>query len=131
MPIYEYKCKDCGRKISVFWRSLSEVGRKLPRCSRCGSNELVRLVSRVAVLHSEESQLESMADPSAFGDLDENDPKSIGRWMRRMSREMGEDLGDEFGEVVDRLEAGDSPEDIEASMPEMGGGDSADSLDDF
>jgi hypothetical protein len=88
-------------------------------------------VSRVAVLHSEESQLEAMADPSAFGDLDENDPKSIGRWMRKMGQEMGEDLGDDFGEVVDRLEAGDSPEDIEASMPELGSGDSADSFDDF
>jgi hypothetical protein len=42
-----------------------------------------------------ESQMESMADPSTFGDLDENDPKSIGRWMRKMSREMGEDLGDD------------------------------------
>jgi Flp pilus assembly protein TadB len=38
-----------------------------------------------------------------------------------MSGEMGEDLGAEFNEVVDRLEAGESPEEIEKSMPEMAG----------
>ena len=131
MPIYEYRCKECSRRLSILWRSLSEIGTKSPRCSRCGSYDLTRLVSRVAVLHSEESQMEAMADPSAFGDLDENDPRSVGRWMRKMGQEMGEDLGDEFGEVVDRLEAGDSPDDIEASMPELGGGDSGDSFDGF
>jgi Flp pilus assembly protein TadB len=44
--------------------------------------------------------------------------------MRKMSQEMGEDLGDEFGEVVDRLESGESPDSIEESMPELSeGGD--------
>jgi len=70
----------------------------------------------VAVIRSEESRLESMADPSKFGDLDENDPRSIGRWMKRMGQELGEDLGDEFNEMVDRLEAGESPEEIESSL---------------
>jgi hypothetical protein len=76
----------------------------------------------VAVLKSEESRLESLADPSQFTDLDERDPKSVARWMRKMSQTMGEDLGDEFKEVVDRLEAGESPESIEQSMPDVGGG---------
>jgi Flp pilus assembly protein TadB len=53
--------------------------------------------------------------------LDEDDPKSMARWMRRMSREVGEDLGPEFDEVVGRLEAGESPEDIEAALPDLGG----------
>jgi len=130
MPIYEYRCQDCGRRVSILWRSFSEIGTRTPRCSRCGSHNLNRLVSRVSVLHSEEHQLESFADPTKFGDLDEDDPKSIGRWMRKMSREMGEDLVGEFNEVVDRLEAGENPEDIEASMPEIGS-DSGDDLEVF
>jgi Flp pilus assembly protein TadB len=40
--------------------------------------------------------------------------------MRKMSREMGEDLGPEFNEIVGRLEAGEDPEEIEESMPELG-----------
>jgi hypothetical protein len=56
-----------------------------------------------------------------LADLDENDPQSMARWMRRMSQETGEDLGPEFDEVIDRLEAGENPEDIEAAMPDLGG----------
>jgi hypothetical protein len=55
--------------------------------------------------------------------LDEEDPRSLGRYMRKMSKEMGEDLGDEFDEVVGRLESGESPESIEDSMPDLGAGD--------
>jgi Flp pilus assembly protein TadB len=61
-----------------------------------------------------------MADDMDFGDLDENDPRSVGRWMKKMSAEMGEDLGDEFHEAVDRLESGQSMEEVEKAMPDLG-----------
>jgi putative FmdB family regulatory protein len=121
MPIYEYGCYDCRKRVNVFFRSFSEAETKIAACPRCGGANLKRLISRVAVLRSEESRLESMADPGNLAGLDENDPKSIARWMRKMSSEMGEDLGGEFNEVIDRLEAGEDPESIEASMPELGG----------
>jgi len=73
------------------------------------------------VVRSEENRLDSLADPTNFAGLDENDPKSIGRWMRKMGNEMGEDMGSEFTEMVDRLEAGEDPESIEKSMPDLGG----------
>ena len=117
MPIYEYRCQNCGRKLSVFWRSRADV--KPPTCRRCGSDNVLRLISRVRVARSEESHLEDVADDAMLADLDENDPRSIGRWMRKMSQEMGEDLGPEFDEIVGRLEAGEDPEEIEKSMPEL------------
>jgi len=121
LPIYEYRCNDCRRRVSVFWRSFSEIGVTRPSCPRCGSENLTRLVSRVAVVRSEESRLDDLADPSSLAGLDENDPKSMARWMRKMSQEMGEDLGPEFGEVIDRLESGQSPEEIEEAIPDLGG----------
>ena len=121
MPIYEYRCHNCGRKVSIFWPTFSSINEETPRCPRCGSENLTRLISRVAVVRSEEARLEALADPSNLAGLDENDPRSIARWMKRMSAEIGEDLGDEFNEVIDRLEAGQSPEEIEKEMPELGG----------
>ncbi len=121
MPIYEYRCHSCGRRVSLLWRSFSEAERGTPICPRCGSRELTRLVSRVSTVRSEESRLDDLTDPSFLADLDENDPRSIGRWMRKMSQELGEDLGDELNEVVERLEAGESPEEIEKAMPELSG----------
>jgi putative FmdB family regulatory protein len=122
VPIYEYRCTGCQRRVSIWWKTFSEAADGQPVCPRCGATELSRLMSRVAVLRSEEFRQDDIADISAFGDLDENDPRSIGRWMRRMSTEMGEDLDPEMGEVVGRLEAGESPESIEESMPEIGAG---------
>lgn len=121
MPIYEYYCLDCRRRVSIFWRSMGMATSASPICPRCGSAHLERLISRVSVVRSEESRLESMMDADFLSDLDENDPRSLARFMRRMSDELGEDLGDEFEEVVDRLEAGESPEEIEKSMPELAG----------
>jgi len=124
MPIYEYRCQDCGRKLSVFWRSRTDV--KTPSCRRCGSENMIRLISRVRVVRGEDSRLDDLTDDAMLTDLDENDPRSLGRWMRKMSQEMGEDLPPEFDEVVGRLEAGEDPEEIEKSMPElsdMGGSD--------
>jgi len=121
MPIYEYMCHDCQRRVSLLWRSFADAQSRTPICPRCGGQHLTRLISRVAVLRSEESRLEDLADPSALDGLDENDPKSLARFMRKMADETGEDLGPEFEEVIGRLEAGEDPESIEKAMPELGG----------
>jgi putative FmdB family regulatory protein len=118
MPIYEYRCQDCRRRVSLFFRSYTSTTGEAA-CPRCGGTHLTRLISKVSVIRSEDSRLDDLSDPSMLGDLDENDPKSLGRWMRKMSAEVGEDMPQEFDEVVDRLESGQSPEEIEASMPEL------------
>lgn len=120
MPIYEYRCSDCRRRVSIFFRSFSDIEDE-PACPRCAGTNLTRLISRVAVLRSEDSRLDDLADPSMMDGLDEDDPKSIARWMRKMSAETGEEMPSEFDEVVDRLESGQSPEQIEESMPDLGG----------
>ena len=77
-------------------------------------------MTKVRIAKSEESRMDSMAnDFSGFEGL-ENDPQAMGRMMRKMGKEMGEELPPEFDEVVDRLESGQSPEDIESSIPELG-----------
>jgi hypothetical protein len=82
--------------------------------------------------------MENLADPSSLEGL-EDDPKALGQMMRKMKHEMGsemdEDIGPEFDEVVDRLEKGQSPEEIEQALPglaEPGGpGGGLDGGDDF
>lgn len=120
MPIYEYRCSACHERVSILVRSISKMQMTTPRCPHCGSQDLRRLISRVAVVRSEEARLESLADMSTLSDIDENNPRTIGRWIRRMSAEMGENLSAEFAEVADRLEAGQTPEEIESTMPELG-----------
>jgi hypothetical protein len=55
-------------------------------------------------------------------DLDENDPRSMARALRRMADELGEDLGPEFNEAIARLEAGEDPDKVERDLEESGFG---------
>jgi putative FmdB family regulatory protein len=105
MPIYEYECNRCHRRSSVLTLRVSEKAK--PVCVKCGSTAMRRLMSRFATPRSEEARMDAMADPANFGDLDESDPTSLARAMRRMGREMGDEFGGaEFDEAVDELESG-------------------------
>ena len=108
MPIYEYRCTACRKKVTVLTLRVSEAVD--PVCEHCGSRALTRLMSRFALVRSEESRLDDLGDPGSLGDLDENDPKSVARWMRKMGKELGEDAGEDFDEMVDELEGGGDPE---------------------
>ena len=95
MPIYEYRCEDCGRTSEFLLIRADEPF--IPQCKRCKSKRMSRVLSKVRVIRSEESRLESLADPSKWGDVDEKDPKSMAKWMKRMGKELGEEMGDADG----------------------------------
>jgi putative FmdB family regulatory protein len=117
MPIYEYECRDCRRVVSLLVLRPSVAAS--PACPRCGGTALTRLMSRFATVKSEEARLEALADPSSLGDLDENDPASVARFMKKMGREMGDELGDDFEEAVDEAmsESADDAGDSDADAP--------------
>ncbi len=122
MPIYEYYCHDCTKRVSVFFRTISQASDEAAVCPTCSGRRLRRLVSKVRMLRSEDSRMESMADDaSLMSGLESEDPRALAGFMRRMSEEMGEPLDPEMSEVMNRLEAGEDPEAIEASMPDLAG----------
>jgi len=109
MPIYEYECRDCRRVVSLL--VLRPSSAEAPRCPRCGGLALTRLMSRFATVKSEDARLDALADDPSLGDIDENDPASVARFMKKMGRELGDDLGDDFDEAVDEAmsESSDDP----------------------
>jgi putative FmdB family regulatory protein len=121
MPNYQYMCIECQKRFEVYL-TYDEYETHPVGCPNCSSKNVQRLIGRVRFARSEESRMEDLADPSALAGL-EDDPQAMGQMMRKMSREMGEDMGPEFDEVIDRLESGQSPEEIEAAVPDLGGGD--------
>jgi len=120
MPSYQYRCLDCKKRFEVFM-TYSEYETRSVECVHCKSANIQRRIGRIRFARSEESRLDDFSDPSALEGL-EDDPKALGKMMRQMSSEMGEDMGSEFDEVIDRLESGQSPEDIEDALPDLGGG---------
>lgn len=123
MPTYDFICNACEKRFDVFM-TFSEYGNKPVNCAYCGNDKVRRRLTRVRIARSDESRLESAADDfSGFEGL-EDDPRALGQMMRKLGGEMGEDLPSEFDEVVDRLEAGQNPEEIESVLPDLGEGDS-------
>lgn len=121
MPFYDFRCLNCKRRFDVRL-SYEEYGQNPVECPYCHSKEVTRKIGRIRFARSDESRLDDMAMPENLDGL-ENDPRALGKMMKQMSSQMGEDMGPEFHEVVNRLEKGQSPEDIERDMPDLGSGD--------
>ncbi len=144
MPIYEYACPRCRKIMSFFVRNVAAA--TTPSCPHCGLEELERRMSSFAVKTGSKSRA-PREESAAGGDddfspaearrferlmdemgsdidkIDENDPRQIGRFLRKFGEATGEDLGPEFKEAVGRLEAGEDPEKVEEQLSEAFGED--------
>ena len=118
MPAYEFICSHCQKPFEKKL-TFAEYDRVKVTCPNCGSDRVQRRIRRVAVAGGDRAHLETMSDPAALNAL-EDDPRALGKMMREMSSQVGEDMGGEFNEVVNRLEHGESPDQIEQSLPDLG-----------
>ena len=90
MPIYEYRCRACGKRSSFFTRS---VGDSLdPVCSHCKSSDMHRAISSFAyhkstkTIHQEYGPLPASGVPS----LDYyKDPRNVGRYVEEAFQKYG------------------------------------------
>lgn len=109
MPIYEFKCADCGRLSSIFTKS---VGKEFEAtCQHCGGRNLSRAVSRFAYHRSEQAVLGQYgAEPKRVEDY--KDPRQIGRWTERKFKEYGLELPEQAREMIDAAREGEFPEPV-------------------
>jgi putative FmdB family regulatory protein len=120
MPTYDYICNNCNQRFDVF-QSFAEYGKKKVSCTNCKSKDVRRRMTKVRIAKSEDSRMNAMADDFSGFENMEDDPREMARMMKKMGNEMGEELPPEFDEVVDRLESGQSPDEIESAIPDLGG----------
>ena len=99
MPIYEFRCRKCRKKTTALVLVRERIGEV--RCASCGGAELERLWSRFATVKSEDARLDALAESAEMGGFDENDPRSVAKWMKKMGDAMGEDVGDEIDAAMD------------------------------
>jgi hypothetical protein len=145
MPIYEFYCPDNNRIYQFYARTLAQ-GATVPKCPDNPAFRMRKILSPFAVV-GRGSKKEKGADstepgPGAaqgpddarmeaamgemereFAGVDENDPRAMGRMMRRMAELTGERMDGEMEEVVRRLEEGADPESLEDQLgagPEEG-----------
>jgi putative FmdB family regulatory protein len=108
MPIYEFACEDCRKRVSIFQRSMNQA--TVAHCPECGGGNLRRLVSSFAFHRGIDFDEDPAWDEGVFDDdVDEDDPQSVARWARSMSGRMGADLPPDVEADLARMEAGDMP----------------------
>lgn len=110
MPIYEYKCDDCGQTSSIFFRSLSSVEKESAKCEHCGSSSLERLISQLGRIQSK--------GETGSGELRVVDPRKSVESLSRQYDNAGIDPGKGFEEVARQAASGKSPETLKEVIKE-------------
>jgi hypothetical protein len=117
MPKYEFRCNVTGKHFEVY-ASIAEYDPAKVVSPYTGTNDVTRIIRRVRFIRSDSSRWDRLeeGDESVLDDLDDADPQTLGKALRHFGTKLGEDMGPEFQEVVERLESGQSPEEIERTM---------------
>lgn len=111
MPIYEFKCADCGRITNLFVRSVSSEFSQ-PKCEHCGSERTSRAVSKFGIGRTTEQIIEQYGDASS-GEGEYRDPRQIGRWVETRFQEYGMEMPEGARELIDAAREGEFPKPLD------------------
>ena len=131
MPIYEFYCQKCHMIFNFFSKSVNTE--KRPQCPKCQTIKLERRVSVFATPRNrgeeedgpppdlDESKMEKAMNLLAkeVEHVDEDDPRQAANLMRKLTDMTGLNLGPGMEEALNRMEAGEDPEKIEAEMGDI------------
>ncbi len=117
MPVYEYICPACKRKVSVYVRRFEDAGSAV--CPRCGGKDLTRVFSTFSMHKTYMDVYEDiLSDNQLAAGLERNDPKALADWNRRMSRGMEDNtVAPQYEEMMEKMEKGEVPAEM---MPGKG-----------
>jgi putative FmdB family regulatory protein len=101
MPIYEYKCQECGKEFSTLVMKQQEE--ESLACTECGGKNLRKLISVVRV-HMSEAERVASYNPEARQDSSfYSDTRNIGLGAKKRAHELGVNLGSQFESKLDKL----------------------------
>jgi len=87
MPLYEYKCDDCGGEFEILLR-----GSDVPRCTTCQGANLHRLISLFGVSSPERSQATLVAARKKY-----QQGRNRQEQARHETQEIVEHMRDDYG----------------------------------
>lgn len=107
MPIYQYNCASCRKRVEVFFRSISAAEGAKPACPECSGKKLTRVMSTFVRARSTKQRLEDIDQAQVKARLQTNSTGEFARWAKEAGREYDEELGTNYRELAERAEAGE------------------------
>ncbi len=115
MPIYEFYCQNCNTKSNILVRNIAEP--HAAKCSVCGSNDLVRVISSFAYHKSTSTVWEESGEPQFSPKPDYyKDPRNIGRWAEKRFSDLGVDMPTEIKEEIQACREGELPSSLKEQL---------------
>lgn len=109
MPIYEYICNSCNKKVSIFHRTFSDLAELI--CPSCGSKDLKRIISGFAVHKSISTIYEENPIQGISGNDDYfKDPRNIGRNLEKKFKDMNVEMPSEIQHEIAAAREGILPD---------------------
>lgn len=114
MPAYEYKCKKCENRFSLFYKTYAAYDAAVPECPVCGNGELARLITSVA-LQRPARDYTSMSSQDMLSVLESGESRQVGEMFQQIG---GSDpaLGADYHEATQKLLGGESMEKVEKDL---------------
>jgi putative FmdB family regulatory protein len=111
MPIYEYICHKCKRKVGILMR-MSAI-QPDPACPVCGGTGLDRVFSSFAVLKSTATVHEESGEPGPGMSSDYyKDPRNIGRGLEKQFKNMNMEIPSEIQNSIESARDGVLPDSL-------------------
>jgi putative FmdB family regulatory protein len=112
MPIYEYICHNCKKKVGIFMRA--SAIQQDPACPVCGGTGLRRIFSSFAVVKSTAQVHEESGEPGPGTSVDYyKDPRNIGRSLENQFKKMNMEIPSEIRTTIDKARDGVLPDSLQ------------------
>ena len=119
MPIYEFICQKCHKRLGFLVRDISTPF--APKCSFCGNTNLSRTISNFSHHKSLKTVWEESGEPTTRPSEDYyRDPRNIGRWVEKKFQDLGQELPPQIQEKIKEAREGVLPKtlkDVESASP--------------
>ena len=137
MPIYEFYCEDCHTIFNFLSAKVDTT--TSPACPKCGLDPIKRQVSRFAISKGlaepsaappggaddplspqEEKMMRAMEGLASDAEsLDENDPRQMAGFLRRLYNAGDMPVGSAMEEAMRRMEQGEDPDKIDEDLGDL------------
>lgn len=104
MPLFEFSCRACAKRFTFLCGVVQNE--TPPRCPRCASEDLTKLMSRFARGRDDDARMDALAERLDDGGLD--DDANLRRFAREMSHEIEAETGENLEGDFEELAAGSS-----------------------